>query len=283
MDDRDRPRVFAALVADADGHRGTGSTWSSIVDDAHVIFVTLQGVVAVGRAGAQDNEAPDGREALDRGIEALRDPVTSADREAREGIEEALQRLGRGAQGEASLDRILKRLESMDDSCVRELSGDVQGSLLAMQAQQALADGALPVPDGEVMTVVSDEETAGLTSATGRPLKTLAEVGGEVVPMATLAMAGAELAWAWARGGDVGVAIDRLWGRTARATVLSAVAHGVGMATGVEHAKVAIVVGGHVGTAAVERADRELAGSVDHVRGCRRILDGLASDVGAAP
>jgi hypothetical protein len=283
MGDRDRRGAFAALVADADGHRGLGSTWSSIVDDAHVTFVALQGVVAVGRGAAQDVEAPDGREALDRGIEALRDPVTCSDREAREGIEEALQRLGRGAQGEASLDRMLTRLASMDDTCVREVSGGVQGSLLEMQVHRAVPDWALPVADGEVMAVVSHEEDAGLTSAAGRRLKTLAEVGSEVVPRATLAMAGAELAWAWARGGDVDVAVDRLRGRAARATVLSAVAHGVGIATGVEHAKVAIVVGGHVGTAAVERADRELAGSVDHVRGCRRILGALASDVGEAP
>jgi hypothetical protein len=272
MGDRDRRGAFAALVADADGHRGLGSTWSSIVDDAHVTFVALQGVVAVGRGAAQDVEAPDGREALDRGIEALRDPVTCSDREAREGIEEALQRLGRGAQGEASLDRMLTRLASMDDTCVREVSGGVQGSLLEMQVHRAVPDWALPVADGEVMAVVSHEEDAGLTSAAGRRLKTLAEVGSEVVPRATLAMAGAELAWTWARGGDVDVRRRSAAGSSsAGGTVLNAVAYGVGIATGLEQAKVAIVVGGHVGTAAVERVDHELVGSIGHVRGCRRI------------
>jgi hypothetical protein len=315
MDDVDHSRALATMVADAGSHRGPASTWSSIVDDAYVTVVALQGVTAVGRASAQDLGAPSGREALDRGIAALRDPVTSDDREARDGIEEALRQLGRSARGGASLDRILARLEGMGASSVEELSGGVQGSLLAMQVQQAVADGTLQVPDGEVVAVITHEDAAGLARGTGAEhgvmqvaleelvprgfgafrsvaedgdsaggaLEALAEVGSDVVPVATLAMAGAELAWAWARGGDVGVAVDRLRGRAARATALNAVAQGVGMATGLEYAKVVIVVGGHVGAAAVERVDRELAGSIDHVRGCRRILDGLARDVADVP
>jgi hypothetical protein len=315
MDDLDRSAALATLAADAADHRGLTSTWASIVDDAYATVVVLQGVAAVGRAGAWDREMSGPRDELHRGIEVLADPVISADREARDSLEEALRQLHSELHVEVSLDRMLVRLQCMDDTSVRELLEGVQVSLLAMQVQQAIADGAVQGSEGEVMAVVSPGEPGGLTDGTGTEvgmlrvaleeflprgvaagrsaaeegdsagemLDTLAEFGGDVVPVATLAMAGAELAWSWARGGDVGVVVDRMRGRAGRAAVLNAVAQGVGMVTGLDQAKVAIVATGHLGTAAVDRVDRELVGSIAHVRSCRRALAGLASDAGAVP
>jgi hypothetical protein len=315
MRDVGRSKQLATLVADAEDYGQPTSTWASIVNDAHATVVTLQGVAAVGRAAAGAPETATDREALELGIEAVRDPATPAEQQARDSIEDALLWLCSSDRGDSSLERILTWLGGMSGGSVHQLMKGVQGSLLAMQVDQAVADGVLQlgtgevasiVPPGEALAAADELRTGNLVpglvleellpkgvaairsviqegESGGESLAVMVEVGSEVMPVVTIAMAGAELASVWARRGDVDAAFDRLRGRATRAAALSALAYGVGLATGLEQSRVAITVCGQVGAMAVERVDRELAGSIDHVRGCRQTLEALPTDGARRP
>jgi len=130
-------------------------------------------------------------------------------------------------------------------------------------------DGLMPRRADAFRQLIAEGETAdgALAQSVG--------VASEMIPLVTLAVASAEVAWSWARGGDLDEELRKFWPRATRATVISALAHGASVATGFEPARIAVIVGGQASVAAVGRIDRELAASIDHVRGCRRILDDL--------
>lgn len=131
----------------------------------------------------------------------------------------------------------------------------------------------LPNPFGEASDPSEDFVDEFMTSA----VEGVTQVASQL-PLITGALIGGELVWAKLRGGDMSVARSQAQSRGLSAATFWGAASAVSMATGLDSARLVIVVGGKSSQWALARVDAELAPSIGHIRQLRQVVTGAAGN-----
>ncbi len=129
--------------------------------------------------------------------------------------------------------------------------------------------------EGVIDTGISDEVLMSDVGELFDSSLTLGESIDEVVPQLTLLFTGAELAWNLYKGLDKQEALQLAGKRAGKATGYSTAAWFVSHITGVESARLVLVIGGESYSWVVSRLDAEVAPSISHMTGLRSHLSGL--------